>query len=326
MRRFFIAVALLLLALPVSAQVIIDEEITLTAFISNALNVQGVRPESWQAQQNAEGVYLRASDPLDTTAIIMQSRAISPEAFLMDIQTSFLLEDTPEVSDTLTTDYLAWDLYQFERVQGTQTLVVDMAIAEDEETERLYYILLQTNEAFYDDLHDSVFIPAVTWLSPLQFYTDADEQFIVPVPPQWETRENEDGDYVQLNNIDQSIGIFITTSTDEDVIRASEDFLEAINPDFENDFDEEEQTLTVLDDSEQLGGLDAVYLIDWLDPQEGFVLQTVARVYDGTIYLTVIAGELQVIGESQEEIGYIDSGFIIIPLLNDAEATPEVES
>ena len=76
-----------------------------------------------------------------------------------------------------------------------------------------------------------------------------------------------------------------------------------------------------------IGDLEAVYIINWVDPnlEDGFVLQTVARQYDGIIYMTAIVARIDAILDNEAEIAAIDNGFTITALEAIAEATAEPE-
>jgi|GEM_PF-5850217 len=324
MRRYFLLLMLLLLAFPVTAQIGDDSPPEMIPFSSAPLDIQGLRPDGWATQDNSEGVFVRMRDPLDLTAIIIQAQDNTKEAFVANVAASFQIEGDLEPVEMLETDFFTWDLYVFEREQSGQQVVVDMGIAEDTENGRIYYVLLQTNPVFYDDLHEQVFIPAVTWLSPIQYYTDPDESYRVPVPVQWEVNETEDG-FARLANPDGSIAIFMSAVESDDAILASQEFIALINPEFDSTFDEETHTLNLIDDPLRIGDLEAVYIIDWVDPQneEGFVLQSVARVYDGTVYMTVIIASIDAIVEDGEQVVFIDNGFSITALEESAEATEE---
>ncbi|MGB7340677.1 MAG: hypothetical protein WBC91_17395 [Phototrophicaceae bacterium] len=326
MRQFLWILLSLLLVVPVAAQVSNNDDIPLVPFTSTPLDVQGVRPETWLAQQNTEGVFLRASDPLDATAIIMQAQETDKETFVTDLPNLLQLSTELELIESLETDFFTWDLYQSTRVRGDQELIIDIGIAEDQETGRVYYILLQTNPTFYDNLHEKVFLPAVEVLSPLQFYVDEEETFSVPIPVLW-TSDTVAEAYGQITNPDGTIAIFIDAVASDDAIAASREFLSTVNNDFADTLDEEPYRIDVIEDPTRIGDLEAVYIINWVDPnlEDGFVLQTVARQYDGIIYMTAIVARIDAILDNEAEIATIDNGFTITALEAIAEATAEPE-
>lgn len=323
MRKYLLLAVLLLTVFPISAQVDVDEDINLVSFASSALNVQGLRPESWFQQENREGVFVRRRDPLDTTAIIMQAQTGELDAFLEGVRASFAVEGELEVLETIETNYLTWNIYQFNRVQGTQELITDMAVAVDEEEGRVYFILMQTVEAFYNSLHEEVFLPAVDWLSPIQFYEDPDDQFVVPIPVQWATSTTDE--YGILTNIEGSIGIYVDAVESDNPLVAVQDFWLAVNPEFDIDFDEETMDFRVIEDSARIGEIETVHIIDWVDGsgEDGAVLQSVARVYDGVVYMTLIVSDVQTLIENENDIALVDNGFRITALLDSVEATEE---
>ncbi len=324
-RLLLLAILLFSIIVPVSAQAGIDEDIELVSFVSSALNVQGLRPAEWSARENAEGVFLRSSDPFDLTGIIIQTQVAEREDFLDSVRTSFAVEEELEILETIETNFLTWDIYQFTRVQGTQELITDMAVAVNEDDGRIYFILMQTIEFFHENLHEKVFLPAVDWTSPIQFYEDADEQYTVPIPVQWATSATDE--YGILTNLEGSISVYVDAVESDDPLAAVQEFWLTVNPNFDSTFDEETNNLRVIEDSVRIGDLDAVHIIDWADGtgEDGAILQSVARVYDGTIYMTLIVSDIQTIANYENDINIIDNGFRITALSEQAEATQEPE-
>lgn len=324
MRKYLLLIILLFsLIVPISAQTGVGEDIELVSFASPALNVQGLRPAAWSPQEGRDGVFLRLSDPFDITAIIMQAQVIERDAFLESVRASFAVEDDLEVLETIETNYLTWDTYQFSRTQGTQDLIIDMAVAVSEEDGRVYYILMQTIEFFYEDLHEKVFLPAIDWMSPIQFFEDPDGQFVVPIPVRWATSSTDE--YGIMTNVEGSIGIYLDAVESDDPLAAVQEFWLKVNPNFDTTFDEDVNNLRLIEDSLRIGEIEAVYIIDWADgsSEDGAVLQSVARVYDGVIYITLIATDAETVAEFEADIAAIDNGFRITALLESAEATQE---
>lgn len=329
MRKCVLLILLLLLVLPVSAQEDDSEtDVTLVPFMSLTLDMQGLRPDGWYAQRDADGVFIRGADPLDLTALVMQVQDVEKDEFLDSVAVSFGAQEL-ETMDSFTSDFLTWDIYQFTREQDTQELIIDMAVAEDEASGQVYFVLLQANQDIYENLHEQVFMPVIMWMSPIQYYEDPDGKFTVPIPAQWELTETDD--FVQLSENEGNLLIMVTADEGNDPITSAEIFLSKINPDFDVQFSPELHLLSVMDDPQQIGRLEAVYLIDWVDstaPEvSGFFLQTVSRVYEDSVYTTAIIGNIETINNYELDIALIDNGFIITALEEalSAEATSEAE-
>lgn len=323
MRKILSLLLLLMLVAPVTAQVSSAEEIELSPFIVEGLDIQGVYPSTWTAQENAPGVFVRAADPFDLTAIIMQSREGTADSLLQEVLTSFGVEDELESQTTIESDFFTWNIYQFEREQGSATLIVDVAIAEDNDNERVYYILMQTVSAFYDTLHNSIFLPAVDYVGPIQRYEQVDELFNVPIPATWSLSESDD--FATLSNPDETVYIHLMAIEADDPLAAMLDFWRMLDPEFELSYEDGENALRIIDDSRRIGDIDAVYIVDWADGsgEEGTILQSVARVYDGIVYMTLIESDLDSIADNDDALSMIDANFIITALEAIAESTPE---
>lgn len=329
MRKYLLLMLILLLTLPVAGQEDDSEsDVTLVPFVSLPLNVQGLRPDGWFLQRNADGVFIRAADPLDLTTVIMQTQDMAKDEFLDSVAISFDAQEL-EIVDSFESDFLTWDIYQFTREQNSQELMIDMAVAEDEASGRIYFVLLQVNSDFYESLHEQVFLPAIMWMSPIQYYEDPDGLFTVPVPLQWEVTVTDD--FVQIAESEGTVVIMVTATEGNDAITSAEDFLSTINPDFDQNFNPEQHLLRVIDDPSRIGDLESVYVIDWvdstLDEAGGFFLETVSRVYEGVVYTTAIIGNIETITDYETDIALIDNGFMITALEEalSAEATAGVD-
>ena len=324
MRKCLILLLVLIFTVPAMAQDDTGTETPFVPFVSFPLNVQGLRPDGWIAQRNAEGIFVRNAEPGDLTALIMQSQDVAKEEFLDSVALSFAVDEL-EIIDSFESAFLHWDIYQFSRTEGEQELIIDMAVAEDEVIGRVYYALLQTDIDSYEALHDEIFMATLTWMSPMQFYDDPNGLYSIPVPIQWEITETEE--FTQLADPEANILVMVKAVEGDSPIIATEDFLATINPDFDQGFNPELHILSVIDEPERIGELDAVYLIDWVDSSleevDGFFLQTVSRVYNGVIYMTAIIGNVDTLGDYEVSIALVDNGFIITELADASDVAIE---
>lgn len=322
MRKFFFLLLALLLVLPAAAQDFTSaQNIELVPFMVDSLDVQGLRPRAWQDQGN--GIYIRRRDPLDLTAVLMQSRAGTIESLLSDLQTEFALVASPELLETVETESFTWSIYQFQRSQSNQALTVDVAFAEQSETGRVYYVLMQTTAIFHEELRAELFVPAVEALSPVQRYEDPEGRFDVPIPSGWTLEDRES--YAALHDADNTIFIYVSAVEATDAPAALQDFWLRIFPDFALSYDPASDIRTISDPS-RIGSLEMVYIVTWQDGQDidGYIKQGVARVHDGVVYMTLIATTISSVARHDEAIALVDNNYRVMALLPTVEATPEV--
>jgi hypothetical protein len=319
MQKLLLLLLALLLTIPAAAQDFsANQRVVLVPFMIEALDVQGLRPRGWREQAN--GVYIRARDPLDLTAVLMQAREGTAEALLSELVSQFELAEAPAVFETLESEYFSWTLYQFPRSQNNQTLTVDVAFAEDEETGRVYYVLMQTTDIFRVQLRSELFLPVVQTLSPIQRYVDPEGRFDVPIPTLWLHEAFED--YAVLHDAENTIKIFVSAVEGDDVPAALEAFWFSLYPDFGFTYDPATDIRTI-EDPARIGGLERVYIVDWDTGSDfdGFLKQGVGRVYNGVIYMTLIETTAVAILDHEEAITLVDNNYRIMALL--PEATPE---
>lgn len=322
MRKILGLMLLLVMAIPTLAQFGVEDEITFTPFMLVQFDLQGLRPTQWREQSNAAGVYLRARDELDLTAIIIQAREGTADEFLALIQEQFALETLPESVESIETDFFTWNLYTFERQQNIQTLTVDMAVAEYEGS--TYYVLMQTPDVFYEHLHEALFLVTLETLSPIQRYQDPDGYFDVPIPTLWMLTETED--YGLISDSDDTVHVYVKAVEGDDPQAALQAFWEQVDPEFESTFEEED--VRIVTDPVRIGDLESVVIITWEDGQdiEGHIKQGVARVYDGMIFMTLIDTTILAVQANDNQLATIDNNFRILTLLDDAEATEEASN
>lgn len=319
MTKFLLLLLALLLAIPAAAQDFsANQTIEFVPFMVETLNVQGLRPRAWREQAN--GIYLRARDPLDLTALLMQSREVTAEFLLGELEAQFGLSSVPSILETVETEAFSWTVYQFEREQSNQALIVDVAFAEDSETGRVYYVLMQTTELFHSELRSELFLPVLQSLSPVQRYVDPEGRFDVPIPSGWLLEEHED--FAVLHDSENTIVIHVSAVVGDDVPAALQAFWLRIYADFPFTFDPTTDILRI-DDPARIGGLEMVYIINWDtgSDYDGYVKQGVGRVYDGVIYMTLIETTTTAIQQHDEAIALVDNNYRVTALL--PEATPE---
>jgi hypothetical protein len=320
MRKYFFLLLAFLLVLPSAAQdFTTTQNIELVPFIVANLDVQGLRPRGWHDQTN--GIYIRGRDALDLTAVMMQSRAGTTADMLTNLQTEFALTAAPELLETLQSNFFEWSLYQFQRQQSNQSLTVDVAFAEDSETGRVYYVLMQTTAIFHEELRAELFIPAIQALSTVQRYVDPEGRFDVPIPTTWVLEDRET--YAVLHDAESTILIYVSAVEGTDAPAALEGFWKTIYPDFDLTYDPGTDMRTI-NDPLRIGGLEMVYIITWQsgEDQDGTIKQGVARVYDGVIYMTLIETTIFQVQEHDEAIAMVDNNYRVTALLP-AEVTAE---
>lgn len=311
-----------------------DNDVTqyLSPFAIEALDLQGLYPRTWQTQENAPGVFLRAIDALDTTAIIMQSRSGTADALLQEIMISFDIDSDAEAIAAIEGNYFQWETYQFERRHNNRSvLIIDLALAQlpattADDDPRIYYVLMQTAPAFHDDLYAQAFIPAVTYLSPIQHYQD--DRISFPIPTTWTLTQHTD--YVTLQDAQQQLAVHIASQTADDPIAAMQALLQAIDPTLDLTLDRDDASaLRILDDAALLNGLDAIYVVTWTDEtattpddaRAGQVVQGIARVQDDQVHMMLIIGDGRTLTQQRPAILMLDRGFRVLALTAPAEST-----
>jgi hypothetical protein len=284
-----------------------DDAIAFMPFINATIAVQGERPADWIISEQSTGVYLRLLDATDRTALIVQAIDADDETLLQRIQNQFELTAMPVPATTIETDAYVWDVYQAESSFGTQTVILDIAITEiDGETA---FVMLQTNEVFYDDLHEDVFLPVLESIEPLELYTAPDERFILPIPTDW--RVSEADTYVTFTSPDDAVTIHAAAVDTESPTDAIVELWQTVDESFAGTISEENTTLVT--DPAQLGGLDSVLVVSFPsdDDPSPQIRQGVARIYDDTAYILLIDTTTESFREFQDAVGVLDRNFAI---------------
>lgn len=135
-------------------------EITLVPITSDAARLSAVAPQEWE--RAGEGTYLRRTDALDPTALIYDLLPMDPEEVVQLLQGQLQQDEMPESLGTRQAEF-DWTLYQVE-VQG---IVVDFAVAPRGDGTTLL-VVLQSQPAEQEAFYQSIFLPALDSVKPMQ--------------------------------------------------------------------------------------------------------------------------------------------------------------
>jgi hypothetical protein len=159
---WWIALIFLLTLMPLSAQ---DAGVTLRTFINPLYDVQGLRPQSWRETARYSGVYRPVSNAADRTLLVIQAAEMTVADVLANLVGAYDLDAPPSRITRNQSDNLSWSIYRIERSIGSQTLYVDLALAEADD--RLFLVLMQTNQPTYEQLHEDVFLAVIDSIAPI---------------------------------------------------------------------------------------------------------------------------------------------------------------
>lgn len=139
-----------------------QDAITLQPFQSADETFSSVVPEGWEDLGN--GLF----SPGGTSDVVLaqQSAPLSPDALLTALMPQLLLTEAPESTGTHQGAALEWTLYQVDVKIGDTTLIVDLGLASQQNTS--YLVLLQASEDEATALRESVFVPALDALAPME--------------------------------------------------------------------------------------------------------------------------------------------------------------
>jgi CubicO group peptidase (beta-lactamase class C family) len=345
--------AFALLIVPVAAQ----DTVPLEPFTDENFGIIGLHPADWQAL----GPGTRSPDGGVTVLAQQAAPGASAEQVLQSLLPALLLDTAPEPLEAYESDSLLWDVYFVEVNTGSETIPVDMALAEQNGT--TYLILFQTTPDAYEALHRDVFEVALAAFAPMPpeagngdaaqptavplldpvvepttrttatVYEDPNGLYTVPIPTNW-TLEEGDG-YVRLAApAGDFIYTFVTLETDRLTESAAEAWEIAGVPE-DADLAYDEDDVQKFDDPailNQMGVDDAVQIIyeDGTGENERLVMVFAQR-YEGIGYYWLIEGTVTAIQQRQSQGAIIETGFQITAIeqddLSDAEAgdiTPEL--
>lgn len=317
-------------------------------------SITGIQPADWQEL----GPGTRSPDGGITVLAQQVAPGASADQVLQSLLPALLLDAAPEPVETYESDSLTWDVYFVEVDTGSATILVDMALAEQDGT--TYIVLFQTTPDAYEALHLDVFETVLAAFTPntaqegnadaaqatfapvlepeveaasQAVYEDPNGLFTVPIPTNW-TVEEGDG-YVKLAAPGGDfIYTFVTLETSTLTESATDAWDIAGVPD-DADLAYDEDDIQELDDPailNQMGVEDAVQIIyeDGTGESERLVM-VFAQQYEGIGYYWLIEGTVTAIQQRQSQGAIIETGFQINAIeqedLSDAQAgdiTPEL--
>ncbi len=129
-------------------------------FSNEAMDITGLAPAGWI--EAGPGVYTRASSALDVTTLIEQAAPGTASDLLAGLLTRLGVENAPAVMEEYEADGLSWALFSLE----VQTVAVDIALAES--GGQVLLIVLQSTPDDREALFESVYLPAIDALKPVE--------------------------------------------------------------------------------------------------------------------------------------------------------------
>jgi pimeloyl-ACP methyl ester carboxylesterase len=136
----------------------------LVPFESTEHGLAGAVPDGWQ--QVRSGSFRRGASAQDRTVLIIQTFPDQTVQQLQDQLKPNLQLDTFPAPDThLQTGMFAWDVWSVAVTMASGDFVIDVAMAQADN--RAIQVLLQTTAGEHDVLYDTVFVPVVEALVPL---------------------------------------------------------------------------------------------------------------------------------------------------------------
>jgi pimeloyl-ACP methyl ester carboxylesterase len=136
--------------------------ITLQPFQSSGGEFGSVVPEGWEDLGNG----LFSPGGSSEVVLAQQTAPVSPDDMLAALMPQLLLTEAPESTGSHQGTALEWTLYQVDVQLGDTTLVVDLGLATRQNN--TFLVLLQAPEAESAALRESVFVPALDALIPLE--------------------------------------------------------------------------------------------------------------------------------------------------------------
>ena len=137
-----------------------SEAVEMEPFSNELFGISGVVPTGWT--EAGPGVHSRGSSGLDVTVLVQQAAPLSAQDLLALLVQQLNLDEMPEGIGEREANDLTWTLY-FLEMQG---LHVDMALAESEGLALI--VMMQSDPDEHDVLYETVFLPAVDALAPMQ--------------------------------------------------------------------------------------------------------------------------------------------------------------
>ena len=139
-----------------------QDAVNLQPFQGPGGEFSSVAPEGWEDLGNG----LFSPDGAGEVVLAQQTAPVSPDAMMNALMPQLLLTEPPESTGVHQGAALEWTLYQVDVQLGDATYVVDLALANQQNT--TYLVLLQAPEAEAAALRESVFVPALDALTPIE--------------------------------------------------------------------------------------------------------------------------------------------------------------
>jgi CubicO group peptidase (beta-lactamase class C family) len=286
--------------------------IELERVANETMGISVMVPAGWT--EAAPGVYARGQTASDLTRLIQQAAV---GASVDDITAALLpqlgISELPEATDSLTNNNLTWTLYALEvEAPPVGAVMVDLALAETETA--TYLVLLQTLPDDYQELHETVFLPAVQGFeSSLEeegggaVYEDPDGRFTVPIPTNWTVSEAEQ--YVTLLSPQESLRVHILVLEGEDPEVAVDEAWQVVDPSFAK---AKTETLDIPPSAAK--GVDEFILVNYEREQDDPIVQVEGRLYEGQVYVLMFMLDLEAYQQRAAQVQLIDTGFDITGL------------
>jgi len=147
--------------------VVPTDDIKLQPFTDKAYGIRGVLPAGWA--KTGSGSYTRLSSRGDLTFLLMVKFPTIPLDQLLTPRLQRLgIDKLPKSAGRYEAAAFTWDLYTFEGNMPSLggTVIVDYAIAETDAG--IYLVGLYASPGEYEGLHETVFLPVVDALAPLE--------------------------------------------------------------------------------------------------------------------------------------------------------------
>ncbi len=139
-----------------------QDAITLQPFQSLGGEFRSVAPEGWEDLGNG----LFSPDGTGEVVLAQQTAPVPPDAMMTALMPQLLLTEPPASTGAHQGAALEWTLYQVDVQLGENTYVVDLALANQQNT--TYLVLLQAPEAESAALRERVFVPALDAFTPIE--------------------------------------------------------------------------------------------------------------------------------------------------------------
>ncbi|MBD3887095.1 beta-lactamase family protein [Phormidium tenue FACHB-886] len=161
-----------------------------------------------------------------------------------------------------------------------------------------------------------------------QIYRDRTGQFSVPIPTNW-TAENEET-YGLLTDPDGKISIYVLVVKGDDVRAAVLESWETVDPNTTNEVTSSQELAST-------GGTEKAVQFTFKTTDAQQTKKAIAKLYRGTVYITLIKADLQASIRREAQINIITSGFNITdikmtdlsgvkPLIVDDQITAQLEA